>query len=339
MDILFVGDTGPNSSSRHYYTSLVRLGHRAVAFDPRYFRARSLAGRLAQRYRGGPSTSLRLQIANELQALCRSRKFDRIFVMSETFVSAQTIEAIRDEASRPNLKIFFHSHDNVFAPGICKPIDFAATLVAYDAVFTTKSQNVTKYRVLGQGHAYFVPSAFEPSIHRPIARGQKTFPVSFIGTYDRSRLPYLESIGWENLHVWGDRWNRCRVPKNARARIEARAIYGDEFAEATSRSEIALGLLREEVGDRHTQRTFEIPACGTLQLAPRTEEILSFFDEDREIVCFGMPDELRDKARFYLAHPSAQRAIARAGWRRCLADGHTYLDRTRQILELVDGLG
>jgi spore maturation protein CgeB len=248
---------------------------------------------------------------------------------------------MRKASKRPPV-MAYHSHDNNFSAGILKPKDFDKTLCAYDLVFTTKSQNVPRYRELGQDESHFLASAFEPSIHHPIddrysRYSGQSFDVTFIGTYDRSRLPFLEKAGWNRVHVWGDHWKRFPEYRKLKSRIHPRAIYDFEFADVTSHSKCALGLLREEAEDLHTTRTFEIPACGALQIAPRNEELLSFFKEEEEIVCFQSAEELKDKLDFYLRNDFKRLQIARRGHERCLRDKHTYLDRVKEILGRVAG--
>jgi spore maturation protein CgeB len=115
--------------------------------------------------------------------------------------------------------------------------------------------------------------------------------------------------------------------------IVPHAVYLTDFADIICRSSISLGLLREEVSDKHTQRTFEIPACGSLQIAPRNDEILSFFKEDDEIVCFDSPEELKEKVGFYLAHPASRERIARNGFKKVTSSNHTYQHRVETMLE------
>ena len=49
-------------------------------------------------------------------------------------------------------------------------------------------------------------------------------------------------------------------------------VYADDYARALTGSRIGLGFVRRVCPDQHTTRTFEIPACGSLLLADRTEE-------------------------------------------------------------------
>ena len=68
-------------------------------------------------------------------------------------------------------------------------------------------------------------------------------------------------------------------------------------------------------------RTFEIPACGTLQLASRTN--LAWFKLDQEIVIYSHFKDLTAKINYYLNHPRQRQKIAQAGYRRTYHE-HTY---------------
>jgi len=341
LRVLFLGSTQGNSTSLHYFTSLVRQGHSVYPFDPDPMWARHFADKVRIRLLKEPPPANVQASTSKVLSLCRDNQFDLVFVMSQNFLSADVLESIRRVSQKPPT-IIFHSHDNVFSPGILTPPDFESAIRAYDFVFTTKSQNVVRYRALGQPNAHFLPSAYEPSVHRPIGGEHRTyhgpeFEVTFVGTYDHSREPLLEAIGWQRLHVWGDRWSRSPQYAEHPERIHPKAIYHFEYAEVLSHSQCALGLLREEAEDLHTQRTFEIPACGALQIAPRNAEIATFFKEGKEIVLFSSLEELKEKVDYYLSHPKARKEIARKGYERCLKDRHTYDDRVTEILKRIVG--
>lgn len=316
------------------------MGHIVLPYEPDYFATRGTVERLVTRMRRQPPPAKIRTVGEDLVGLCRRNQFDLVFVLAENFLGAETLREIRSNSKYPPTLVY-HSHDNNFVPGILKPADFEDTLRSYDIVFTTKSQNVRRYTEQGVKEAIFLPSAFEPSIHHPIEDrysrySGRAFPVTFIGTYDRSRIPFVEQVGWDRLHVWGDRWNRYPQYRKVRQHIHPRAIYDFEFADVTSHTKCALGLLREEAEDLHTTRTFEIPACGALQIAPRNSEILSFFTEDEEIVCFDSLAEMTDKIDFYLRNDFKREQIARKGHERCLRDKHTYLDRAKEIIRKVE---
>jgi len=342
MKVLFIGSTRRTALALHYFTNLVRLGHIVLPYECDFFQSRHILDRAMIRVKRQPTRQRVDEVASDLITLCKRNQFDVVFALAENYLTFETIDEMKRVSNEPPL-FLYHSHDNNFAPGIFKPENFAQTLKSYDLVFTTKSQNVKRYQELGQSQIFFLPSAFEPSIHHPIEDrysrfAGRPFDVTFIGTYDKSRIPYLDSVGWSRVHVWGDYWKRFEKYKQLRDRIHPRAIYDFEFADVTSHSKCALGLLREEAEDLHTTRTFEIPACGALQIAPRNTEVLSYFEENQEIVCFGSLDELRDKTEYYLKNDWQRLQIARKGHERCLRDKHTYLDRVKEIFKRVDAM-
>ncbi len=340
MRILFVGSVKGTACALYYYTGFLKLGHAALPYDPHYFDPQSGLERGYQRLLKAPLPAKISRVHDELVSICRNNHFDLIFVMAENFLGKETLNAIRAGQANPPLFVY-HSHDNNFSDGILKPSGFLETLAAYDYVFTTKSQNVARYQELGQKNAFFIPSAFEPMVHAPVSRKLsrvgKDFDVTFVGTFDHSRGAYFEAVGWERLNVWGSFWDRWNGYSSHRERVTPHPIYYFEFADVMSRSRLALGLLRDEADDLHTQRTFEIPACGALQIAPRNAEILSFFEEDSEIICFGSFEELGDKVTHYLKNDSERIRLAKAGLERVLKDGHRYEDRVREMTDISTG--
>jgi len=338
VKILFFGSTQGTHCSLHYFTAMVRLGHDVFAFDPQYFQTYSLIDKALLKLHGGPSPTRIQQVNQAFLELVRKNAFDLVFILAENYLGSDIIKDVQKK-SGGRTRFAYHSHDNVFSAGIVKPADFDSTLKSFDFLFTTKSQNVNRYQNLGQVNAFYIPSAYEPTCHRPIpmaeSRLPRDYPITFVGTFDNSRLPELEASGWDRTYVWGNNWTRWSGFESRKEHISPKAIYYLEFADVVSRSHCNLGLLRAEAEDRHTQRTFEIPACGGLQFAPRNEEIQSLFEEGKEIVCFSTPDELREKLDYYLAHETERKKIAQAGYRRCVEGKNTYLDRMQQMLQIV----
>ena len=339
MKALFFGSTHGKACALHYFTSLIRLGIQTIPFDPEYFASHSVIEKALIKINKGPTRDRVERTAEDLINLCKHNHFDFVFNMAENFLSAEVMTTIRDSVRNPPL-FLYHSHDNNFSSGICKPHDFESALKAYDFVYTTKSQNVERYKKLGQPRSYFIPSAYEPNVHLPIPDADSRWAsqnirVSFVGTYDQSRDPICELIGWQNLHVWGDHWKRSPHFTRQYSHIVPKAVFYFEFADIISHSKISLGLLRIEANDLHTQRTFEIPACGGFQIAPRNEEIQTFFNENEDIVLYDSLEELKDKCGYYLEHESERKEIAHAGFRKVTSGSHTYVDRVQVMLNLA----
>lgn len=73
-------------------------------------------------------------------------------------------------------------------------------------------------------------------------------------------------------------------------------------------------------------------------LAQRTSDHSQFFEEGREIECFGNADELREKIDYYCMHHDERTAIAKAGYEKVTKGGHSYVDRARRVLEAYKDL-
>lgn len=84
-------------------------------------------------------------------------------------------------------------------------------------------------------------------------------------------------------------------------------------------------------------REFEAAMAGAVHLVNRSPELCAYFEEDREMLYFGSPEELEDKARHYLADArlSRRRSIRASARARALAD-HRWTNRFRA---LADRLG
>lgn len=74
-------------------------------------------------------------------------------------------------------------------------------------------------------------------------------------------------------------------------------------------------------------RDFEAPMCRTCYLAGHTDEITESYEVGREIDTYASPEELADKAGYYLANPAAAEALREAGYHRARRD-HTWVRRS-----------
>ena len=113
-------------------------------------------------------------------------------------------------------------------------------------------------------------------------------------------------------------------------------VYADDYARALTGVRIGLGFLRTVCPDQHTTRTFEIPACGSMLLADRTDEHCAFFEEGQEAEFFSSGEEMLDKAAFYSEHEGARAKIAAAGRERCHSGRYAYIHRLADVLATLE---
>lgn len=81
------------------------------------------------------------------------------------------------------------------------------------------------------------------------------------------------------------------------------------------------------------QRVFDVPLSGGFLLTDRQEALLELFDPDETAVYDG-PDDVAEKAAYYLAHPEERRRIAERARQRVLNE-HTYRHRMGEMLQCI----
>jgi hypothetical protein len=265
---------------------------------------------------------------------------DLVLVVSGALVTRDAVETLRRRHEARVLH--FHNEDLANHRNTTATLRRAAS--AYDHFFTTKTFNVEEWRRRGVRHVSFLPHGYRPNCHFPVAvsepdRVRFGSPLAFVGTFERARAAVLASVADLGLRIWGNDWTGRSVPAVLRRAVQGRAVYCEDMSRVFNASSICLAFLRKANRDRHTSRTFEIPACGGFQLAERSDEVLGFFEEGREIECFEGADELRDKARFYLANDAARARIAAAGHERVRRSRYSFTDRLQDIVERLAGAG
>lgn len=81
-------------------------------------------------------------------------------------------------------------------------------------------------------------------------------------------------------------------------------------------------------------RDFEAPMSRTCYLTGYTEELGEFYEFGKEVETYTTPEELVDKTRYLLAHPSVAENMREAGYRRARRD-HTWVRRFEQLFSEI----
>lgn len=346
MKILYVGPDYRGSNGTCWRDAFVELGHTVHTLDDEEFDpvSPSLAGRWVRKLRGRPDPSSVESLQRAIGVAAYEFRPQLIFFVKAYHVEPATIEAVRKLAP-----CFVYMNDDMFNPANQTPT-FHAAIPRFDLILTTKSYNVREFLAAGAQRASYIANAYDPRIHYPCQptateRDSMGGDVAFIGTFRPARADFLNRIARLSefrLNIWGGGWQKMDRLDHLHRRHGWRGLRGSvhpfelwcgEMGKAIQANRVTLGLLYQENRDLQTSRSFEIPACGGLMLAERTEEHRMYFEEDKEAVYFGTFEELRDKLRFYVAHDGARERIAAAGYRRAVESPYRYLDRARFALE------
>lgn len=204
--------------------------------------------------------------------------------------------------------------------------------------------NCTEARAHGARHAevllpYFLPWQDQPVSLNEEERQRYETDLVYVGHYEpderEESIRALVSAGI-NVKIWGGNyWSRAVLGDLYDILAPIVPAEGDEYAKALSGAKVCLCFLSKLNRDTYTRRCFEIPACGKVMLAERTEDLLRFYKEDEEACFFSSTEELVRKAKWLLENPDVRERIARAGLRRVHMDGHDVNSRAKHFIETI----
>jgi spore maturation protein CgeB len=191
----------------------------------------------------------------------------------------------------------------------------------WDAAFIWSQELVERLIANGVKKVCFHPFCSDLEYHFP---KRQTNPV------------YLKAIAHYRLGLWGSNyWNtHCKEPA-LKGLCQGMCSY-TEIPEILGSAKMGLNILRPQNEEGHNIRTYEIPATGTLMLSERSQVLMNLFVEDKEAVYFSNPDELRQKVEYLLQNPTVIESIAKAGYKKALAN--TIADRVTEIAHLYQEL-
>lgn len=223
-----------------------------------------------------------------------------------------------------------------------------------DYVFTMERQCVDLYRRLGCREVHYLPFGVNPGTFFPRAVNLSRYTdVCFIGTAFSNRLKLFDRIADyladKKIMISGQWWDRLSNYRKLASQIRLdRWMAPEKMADYYSGAKIVINLHRPTVDHTFNQntghiparspkaRTFEIAACGTLQLTDYREDLASFYTPGQEIIVYRSADELIQLIDHYLHHEEERKRISLLALRRTLQN-HTYHNRLSQLLGAVFG--
>lgn len=358
MKILFLGPIGYGQTSLMRMRAFERLGHkvRGVHTVEPWTKASWLKRQVYRRLQCGSVVD---EINRSVLECAREFRSHLVWAEKQEFLRVETIEELRKLGART---VHF-TPDPYFSLDWKRTRIMDAAMAAFDALVYCKSYEHEQYEVLGKPLVY-MPLGYCDEVHRPLPSGDARWScaVGFLGGWEPRREHLLHSVAAAgmDLKVWGGYWDflldgkwtirrqivlrqlaggdcfRFQKDKFLACAYQGGEVYEDDYARALTGSKIGLGFLRRVCPDQHTTRSFEIPACGSLLLADRTEEHQGFFEEGKEAEFFSSCEELLDKVRFYCSNESARKWVAERGYKRCVEGAYSYVHRLRSALETLE---
>jgi len=183
---------------------------------------------------------------------------------------------------------------------------------------------IPRYRELGARviHALLYTGV---AIDRDWSNIEERYDVCFVGVRDAHREQYINELKKRNVpvNVFGSGWGRF--------------LPFEEMIDTFQTSKINLSFAM----DRHNKvlqmkgKIFEVCLAGGFLLTEYNPDYESYYEIDKEIVCFHNAEEMIDKITYYLNHDEERRAIAQAGWKRATA-GYSSLHMVSKIFSEIE---
>lgn len=221
----------------------------------------------------------------------------------------------------------------------------------YDYVFTSERSCVGLYRSLGCANVHHLPLAAHFGTFRPMAVPRKyESDICFIGTGFPNRTalfdqiaPYLRD---KKVVIAGSLWNRMSRFKLVERFVIKNGVPVPESALYYNGAKIVINLHRMPglspenrnalnwPAESINPRTFDMSACGTLQLTDARGELPQMYAVGSELAVYRGAKDLMDQIDYYLTHEEERLLVAARGYRRTRAE-HTFDDRIKKMLDII----
>jgi spore maturation protein CgeB len=263
-----------------------------------------------------------------------------------THIIPKTLKTIADFG----IKTVSFNNDDPFGPQVHGNVPwhhhflwhwYIKCLPAFDRNFFYRRVNCDEALVKGARHAdvmlpYFIPEKDRPVELNASDRSKYVADVAFVGHYEpdgREKSVHALVNAGVNLKIWGGHyWSRKLLGDLYDKLQPIVPAEGDDYAKALCGAKVCLAFLSKLNRDTYTRRCFEIPACGRVMLAERTDDLMQMFKEDEEACFFSTVDELVNKVNWLLENSEIRERIAKAGQRRVWTDGHDVNSRAQEFI-------
>ena len=332
MKVLYIGQCEEGSTSRMRYEKLQLFFGCEIEllnFTPIIQATPKLLRSLGWRYKIGPMIS---RINNDIASKIHRLQYDFIWVDKGVFIKPEIIKQLRHQTKKlihitPDPAFLYH-----------RSRFFNESVKYFDVCVTTKSFEIELYQKFGARNTYYLTQGFDKNIHRPhIEFESKKYDVCFIGHFEKERSELIQLLIDNDVRVVlaGIKWQSF-VEKNANKKLIyfGSHVAGHDYARLISESRLGLGLLSKWIPEKHTTRTFEIPACKTCLVTESNDEIDNFF-LDTECIKFKDATDCLKLVKSYLQTPEKIKEVSELGFNRVIKDRRDY---ESQIFDLCNSL-
>jgi len=309
--VVLVGERAPNGITGSFARAFRSCGWEVVELRWGPWRPGALAVALfrAPSLAGGFRRQLRRRVAAAGAA-------ELVLVVKGPFLDARTIDWMRTRTGAP---VVCWNPDDPLGPALSNQGGIARAVPAYDT-YVVWADDVAERLAARAARVEVIPFGFDPWLHHPPRdRSAAEGRVVFVGAWDPEREAVMRSIAHHAPVVFGDGWP-SGLPFETRP-----AAFGEDLCAALGGAAWSINLLRPQNRRSHNMRSFEIPACGGVQLAVRTA------DHERHLA--GTPCVLVESEEDFdgVLKGEPPVGVVQPGW----LEANRYEARIRQLLRAL----
>lgn len=221
----------------------------------------------------------------------------------------------------------------------------------YDYVFTHELNCVELYRQEGNPQVHYLPLAASTGIYRPMAvESRYHSDICFIGNGFPNRIAFFNEItpflAGHSIVIIGALWERLAGYQRLAENIRLSWTPVDETVKFYNGAKLVINLHRGAVDPVYSKnsrriegrsinpRTYEIAACGALQMTDVREDLPLYYTPGQEVVPYASAAEFVHLADYYLNNETERNRIAVRGLYRTIRD-HSFRSRLFQLLNIV----
>ena len=314
---------------RFAHAALERMGHKVVSVDYSPTLLEKVRGRLRGEAARGQLVAPRLMAAAE------ESKPDLFLTLYGFNVAAQVLALLRDRGV-PRINWWLND-----------PFQFeraCGILPAYDLAFTNAKYSVEAYRARGIRNVRFLPTACDPSVHRPLlADPALACEISFAGDWSKDREGIIARLVEAKIcdaRIFGPWRKKLQRDSPLRPRLRNGFFSPEQMVRifASSRATLNIHTWYGRYDYGLNPRVFEAAACGVPQLVDEKRELRELIPTDKLYCLFAYRDEaeLHAQVRAVLADPrgARERAMQLVGY---FHQAHSYDARMRELLAAAAG--
>lgn len=260
--------------------------------------------------------------------------YDLIWVDKAIYLTQKTTGILRDKTD----KLVHFSPDPAFK--FHRSHHFEKSAQIYDYLITTKSFELDDYvnAAGAKEKVLFATQGYDKNIHRPLVAWKDKHGLVFIGHAEEGRKHTLQQLLNAGLDVTlaGIEWDGFaeRNKGNPHLNYLGQGVFGEDYVKAICSGLFAWGSVSKWIPEKHTTRTFEIPACKTALVTERNEELLGFFS-DEEVIYYADEQDMVSRIVYYDQHRDELKAIIEAGYKAVTEGGYDYESIIKHLLDKV----